>query len=296
MAAHKKRKQMSPLGTMKGTTKMVTTNPTPTPSSSSASTSTGQQIATVMVNASADETKMAIEALLSLGSDIPQPDEDITAENAQLVPINPDKMNIAGDPIPTSSASSAETKTKPVEPSKSVLVHRRFVTVEYKLKHKIKRVRKFRCSKCDRSFESQHDVNMHFKETHPPVKCDYCERSFACPASMLKHRYSHYETMIECDTCGKGFQFQSQLTEHRRVHQVIGDWVCFKPGCGKRFKRESELDAHLFSHRTTKLKCDRCQYENPDPRNMRTHKCKHSDKKSFICKGCGEAFTWVQQR
>ena len=157
-------------------------------------------------------------------------------------------------------------------------------------------MRKFRCGKCDRSFESQHDVNVHFKETHPPVKCDYCDRSFACPASMLKHRYSHYETMIGCDTCSKGFQFQSQLTEHQRVHQVIGDWVCFKPGCGKRFKRESELDAHLFNHRTTKLKCDQCQYETPDPRNMRAHKHKHSDKKSFICKGCGEAFTWVQQR
>ena len=138
MAAHKKRRQMSPLGTMKGTTKMVTTNPTPIPSSSSFSSSTGQQIGTVMVNASADETKKAIKALLSLGSEIPQPDEDITAENVQLVPINLDKMNIAGDPIPTSSVSSAETKSKPVEPSKSVLVHRRFVTVEYKLKRKIK--------------------------------------------------------------------------------------------------------------------------------------------------------------
>ena len=200
IAAHRKRKQMSPLGTMKGSTKMVTMSLTPTPSSSSASTSTGQQIRTVMVTASTDETNMAIAALLSLGSDLPQPVEHVTAENAQLVPINPVKMNIADDPILTSSASSAETKTKPVAPSTSVPVHRRLVTKEYKLRRRIKRVRKFRCGKCDRSFESQHDVNVHFKDTHPPVKCDYCERSFACPASMLKHRYSHYETMVECNT------------------------------------------------------------------------------------------------
>ena len=112
---------------------------------------------------------------------------------------------------------------------------------------------------------------------------------------MLKHRYSHYETMVECETCGKGFQFQSQLTEHRRVHQLIGDWVCFRPACGKRFKRESELDAHLFNHRTTKIKCDLCDYENADPRNVRAHKRKHENKKSFVCKQCGQAFKWVEQ-
>ena len=199
----------------------------------------------------------------------------------------------------TPSTSTPKTTSKDdiaVKPAQPVPVHKRFVTVEYKLKRKHRRTRKFRCGKCDQSFESQRDVNNHFKNTHPPVKCDFCDRSFACPASMLKHRYSHYETMMECDICGKGFQFQSQLSEHRRIHQAIGDWVCFKPGCGKRFKRESELDAHLYNHRTTKLKCDQCTYENPDPRNMRAHKRKHSDKKSFICKECGAAFTWVQQR
>ena len=109
----------------------------------------------------------------------------------------------------------------------------------------------------------------------PPVKCDFCDRSFACPASMLKHRYSHYETMIECDTCGKGFQFQSQLTEHRRIHQAIGDWVCFSnPAVENGFKLESELDTHLYNHRTTKLKCDQCTYENADLHNMRAHKRK----------------------
>ena len=146
-----------------------------------------------------------------------------------------------------------------------------------------------------KSYSTQKEVNDHFKETHPPVKCDYCDRFFSCPASMLKHRYSHFETMIECDTCGKRFQFQSQLNEHLHTHHAVGDWVCFRLQCGKRFKRESELDAHLFNHHKTKLKCDQCTYENPDPRNMRAHKRKHSDVKSFFCKVCGQSFTWVEQ-
>ena len=57
---------MSPLGTSKGTKKLVTMTVTQTPSTSSASTSTGHQIGTVMVSASAEETKMAIAALFHL--------------------------------------------------------------------------------------------------------------------------------------------------------------------------------------------------------------------------------------
>ena len=129
---------MSPLGTMKDATETVTTSTTQTPLSSSTSTSTSQQIGTVMVSASADETKTAIAALLSLGSDLPQLDEDDTAENVQLVPINPVRMNTADDPVPSSSALSVKKETKPAKPAPSVPVHKRFVTVEYKLKRKIK--------------------------------------------------------------------------------------------------------------------------------------------------------------
>ena len=74
---------------------------------------------------------------------------------------------------------------------------------------------------------------------------------------------------------------------------VIG--FALNQGCGKRFKRESELDAHLLNHQMTKFKCDQCTYENADPCNVCAHKRKHSEMKSFVCKGCGKAFTWVQQ-
>ena len=291
--AHKKRKKMSPLGASQ--TKLIPATTTMS-TSDGASTSTGASLGTVTVQASAEETKVAIKALLALGSDMPQSIDDVTMDNANLVPINP---TVADD----RAASTSHTVPKPIDssldaskPTQSVPVHKRFVTVEYKLKCKRRRTRKFRCAKCDKCFNSQREVNAHFKSTHPSVKCNHCDRFFSCPASMLKHRYSHYETMVECETCGKGFQFKSQLTEHCRVHQLIGDWVCFRPACGKRFKRESELDAHLFNHRSTKIKCDHCDYENADPRNVRAHKRKHENKKRFVCKRCGEIFTWVEQR
>ena len=124
---------MSPLGGSQ--TKLIPATTTMS-TSSGASTSTGTSLGTVMVQASAEETKVAIEALLALGSDMPQPIDDVTMDNANLVPINP---TVADD----RAASTSHTVSQPIDsslnapkPPQSVPVHKRFVTVEYKLKCK----------------------------------------------------------------------------------------------------------------------------------------------------------------
>ena len=105
-------------------------------SSDGASTSTGALIGTVMVSASTEETKDVIEALLALGSDLPPPDEDVTADNAKLAPIG-------SGTVDDHTASTRKMVSKPTDtthdaskPTQSVPVHKRFVTVEYKLKRK----------------------------------------------------------------------------------------------------------------------------------------------------------------
>ena len=192
------------------------------------------------------------------------------------------------------TAIKVETQSEIATTSKST--KKVFKTVEYKLKRKYVKARRFSCVGCNSSFSSQRELNEHFRASHPPVKCDTCEKSFDTPAAMLRHKYTHYEYMYECDVCSRGFQFASQLKEHKRVHQIQGDWVCFKPKCGKRFKRESELNAHLVSHNKKQFKCEECPYSNPDPRNLRAHKRRHSDELPFKCASCGEGFKWVQQR
>ena len=131
---------MSPLGASK--TKQLPATTTES-TSDGASTSTGASLGTVTVQASAEETKVAIEALLALGSDLPQPIDDVTMDNANLVPINP---TVADD----HAASMSHTVPKPIDssldaskPTQSVPVHKRFVSVEYKLKRKRRRIRKF---------------------------------------------------------------------------------------------------------------------------------------------------------
>ena len=173
LAAHKKHKMMSPLSAGKTvmTTKtqklghVPTTDAEASTSSSSSDTVQKPLIGTVTVNASQEEMKTAIAALLSLGSDLPPPDEDVTAENAALMPINPN--------IPSTSAENVVSKTvtppKNSGETKKVTVHKRFVMVEYKLKQKCRPTRKFPCAKCEKSYNSQKEVNTHFKETHPLV-------------------------------------------------------------------------------------------------------------------------------
>ena len=171
-----------------------------------------------------------------------------------------------------------------------------FKTVEYKLKRKYTKQRKFSCTACNSRFDKQKDLNEHFRTLHPAVKCDMCEKCFDTPAAMIHHKYKHYDFMCECEICGRGFQFMSQLLEYKRVHQVQGDWVCFRPKCGKRFKQESDLNAHLVSHGKKEYVCDKCPYKNTDPRNLRAHKRRHSDALPFKCTMCGKGFKWVQQR
>ena len=58
-----------------GVKKTVTTTVAVTPSTSSGITNTAKPIGTVTVSASAEETKAAISALLTLGQDLPQVDD-----------------------------------------------------------------------------------------------------------------------------------------------------------------------------------------------------------------------------
>ena len=261
----------------------------------------------VTVAATEEETQTAIEALLTLGSDMPAADAEID-ENAVLVPLVPQAPDPGPPPQPT-DANQTEPKIigtvvkveqKTIQPGNDQPTEKKkkmFVMVEYKLKRKyVNTKQKFLCEKCRQNFGSQKEVNEHFRTTHPPVQCDICQRTFDTLAAMVKHRYHHYEYMYECDHCGKGFHFESQLKEHLRVHQAQGDWTCFRPKCGKRFKCESELNAHLISHNKKEYKCDQCAYSNTDPCNLHAHQRRHSDKKPFLCPKCSKGFKWVQQR
>ena len=161
---------------------------------------------TITVAATAEETQTVIDALLSLGTDLPVPNTDFD-ENATLVPLAP-QLHDANQPIalqPTIIGTAVKTEDKDTSSKAAqpdAKKKKTFVTVEYKLKRKyVNTSRKFPCEKCRSIFYSQHEVNKHFRMTHPPVQCDMCEKTFDTPAAMVKHRFHHYEYMHECDHC-----------------------------------------------------------------------------------------------
>ena len=265
---------------------------------------------TVTKLATEQETKEVINQLLNM--DLPQDSEETGEYDVPLAP-NPVHVQPTGvDRNEDGGTQDVDQDTKPLllprvlgtaikmesapNSEKSTQRKKVFKTVEYKLKRKYSKLRNFSCVKCAKKFETQKDLNEHFHAVHLPVKCDLCQEQFDTPAAMLHHKYKHYDFMCKCKICCKGFHFKSQKMEHMQVHQAQGDWVCFKPKCGKQFKRESELNAHLFSHNKVPQKCEQCPYMNSDPRNLRAHMRKHSNVLSFKCSLCGKGFRWVQQR
>ena len=125
----------------------------------------------------------------------------------------------------------------------------------YSLKRKPEIKRRFKCRICPEILDSVQKYNHHYREKHPPLPCPYCTRSFNAPCYLSRHLYSHAEVMYECEKCDKGFAFKSEFTTHKRRHINDNDYVCMKANCSKRFKRESELKAHVKTHRKTSIKC-----------------------------------------
>ena len=192
-----------------------------------ASTSSGK--GTVMKLATQRETDGVINQLLNIDMhqeeneegeyDVPLTPDQVHVQPSGILP-NVDKVEQAAAPdveganikpllLPRvlGTAIKIETPSSNEKPTPKKKV---FKTVEYKLKRKYSKPRKFSCVKCVEKFEIQKELNDHFHAAHLPVKCDLCQEHFDTPAAMLRHKYKHYDYMYECKICDKGFQFESQ--------------------------------------------------------------------------------------
>ena len=172
-----------------------------------ASTSSGK--GTVLKPATQRETDKVINQLLDIDMhqeeneneyDVPLAPDQIHVQPLGILP-NIDKVKQATAPdveganiklllLPRVLGTAIKIET-PSSNEKSTPKKKVFKTVEYKLKRKYSKPRKFSCVKCVEKFKTQKELNDHFHAAHPPVKCDLCQEHFDTPAAMLWHKYKH---------------------------------------------------------------------------------------------------------
>ena len=113
-------------------------------------------------------------------------------------------------PLPDPPSSDDESTKQSVTSSKKP----EFVTQQFGIL-KQKKKRKISCPMCKHPAYSQAEVNLHYRTTHPPLKCSRCDQMFNNPCSLRRHFYSHTKDEPHtCRNCGCNFAFESDLSAH----------------------------------------------------------------------------------
>ena len=159
----------------------------------------------------------------------------------------------------------------------------------------------FKCTMCKYTGYSRASVSEHFTATHGVVYCSTCGKKCANPHALKRHEYEHStEKAHHCKDCDQSFFFESELISHRIKHRKHPSFKCMHNGCGKTFKRNSELNAHVEVHSGKVWQCDHpgCEYSNADKCLLKGHQRCHSNELKFACKynDCDEKFKHTMAR
>ena len=219
--------------------------------------------------------------------------------HAELVEAESDDTIIYDPPVelPAIKKSPSTKRKKPAA---------KFIIRTIGLKHhkdaamiqQVKKTRKrvFKCYLCEKRFPSTRELNKHFKKDHYGLDCETCGREFNSPLSLKRHSYIHGTLAFPCGYCNKSFPFKSERDTHENVHTKALRFPCNRSGCSSSFSRESDLKLHIELHDAVPLKCSKCEYSNPDIRNLRQHERVHSDVKPYKCLKCEQSFKFAMQR
>lgn len=157
----------------------------------------------------------------------------------------------------------------------------------------------FCCSICNRGFKSLLYLKKHQKAIHTKVdeSCEICDRKFDTQQKFEYHKKTHEAVKrYKCtfSGCDKSFMQYHHLENHKTTHSGVSRFLCFK--CGREFKQECNLKAHLKIHdngnkTTYDCKLDDCGKTFKTSSAHRVHMKSHAKESRCLCPECGKKFT-----
>ncbi|KAL8604000.1 hypothetical protein ACOMHN_039044 [Nucella lapillus] len=126
------------------------------------------------------------------------------------------------------------------------------------------------------------------------VTCHVCGKiTYSGTALGLHLFWLHPELrQLPCSVCGKPYKTERNLSAHMKSHNTDENptvSVCHL--CGKTFTSRYNLKCHINTHTNEKPhKCDLCPKGFNSPTGLRVHRLRHKQIKHYSCEICGKMF------
>ena len=168
--------------------------------------------------------------------------------------------------------------------------------------------RQFPCADCSRSFQHDHELNLHMMRRHSeesvtpvtllPYACNFpgCSYSTRVVRKLVKHKQNtHSSTIYTCLLCGWCFKKYQRFNFHVAKHntETPGVFRCIVDDCEKLFENGDSLKAHIkeahhVAHETP-FKCNigACKFSALKIRSLQLHKNRMHTFDLFKCCLCG---------
>ncbi|PSN37547.1 hypothetical protein C0J52_12551 [Blattella germanica] len=158
----------------------------------------------------------------------------------------------------------------------------------------------FPCSRCDKIFSVDTDLNRHFMILHQNIKsarllhiCTNCGRRCASQRALESHvciPVNSVPDQLACSICGRSFSTKARLVFHYRFHEPGNHSLECVP-CSMVFAEEDNLFDHIrFSHRGESFICDKCGQHFNSKAALRGHVRSHCNLRHHKCEVCNKTF------
>ncbi|XP_049587422.1 zinc finger protein 574 [Syngnathus scovelli] len=125
-----------------------------------------------------------------------------------------------------------------------------------------------------------------------PQQCTLCSRSFVSANRLKSHQRVHEQGTHECPECGRVFKRESSMQAHLCTHLRVNRYLCVD--CGQGFTTEMTLLVHRKSHTPTPFhKCQFCDRTFTNMTKYLYHRRTHLNVNTCGTPACPAASTMV---